>query len=139
MPQATSSDETKITTHHTNEMSTIVQQFTSDDKLVPIPNDYRTPITGNHRDSISLYSLDESFQNLEHKICELNKSVNYESALLNKKLDCFSEYLNKLVNSSLPSQPGKSSEENLLTENLCTKDEIIKKLVETQSTVLNII
>ena len=38
-----SSDETKITTCHTNEMPTIVQQFTSDDTLIPIPNDIHTP------------------------------------------------------------------------------------------------
>ena len=39
------SDETKITTCHTNEMSTIVQQFTSDDTLIPIPDDIHTPVT----------------------------------------------------------------------------------------------
>ena len=52
---------------------------------------------------------------------------------LNKKMDSFSEYLNKLVNSSLPSQKEKSLEENisLLKKKLCTKDEIIKKLAET--------
>ena len=56
-------------------------------------------------------------------------------------MDSFSEYLNKLVNSSLPSQQQKSLEENisLLKKNLCTKDEIIKKLAETQNTVLNTI
>ena len=56
-------------------------------------------------------------------------------------MDSFSEYLNKLVNSSLPNHQEKSLEENisLLKKNLCTKDEIIKKLVETQSTVLNTI
>ena len=72
---------------------------------------------------------------LELKICELNKSVNFELALLNKKMDYFSEYLNKLVNSSLPNHQEKSLEENisLLQKNLCTKDEIIKKLVETQN------
>ena len=48
-------------------------------------------------------------------------------------MDSFSEYLNKLVNSSLPSHQEKFLEENisLLKKNLCTKDEIIKKLVET--------
>ena len=71
-----SSDETKITTCHTNEMSTIVQQFTLDKALIPIPNDIHTPITENHRTSISVSSIDESFQKLELKICELNKSVN---------------------------------------------------------------
>ena len=56
-------------------------------------------------------------------------------------MDSFSEYFNKLVNSSLTSQQEKSLEENisLLKKNLCTKDEIIKKLVETQNTVLNTI
>ena len=56
-------------------------------------------------------------------------------------MDSFSEYFNKLVNSSLPSQHEKSLEENisLLKKNLCMKDEIIKKLVETQNTVLNAI
>ena len=56
-------------------------------------------------------------------------------------MDSFSEYLNKPVNSSLPSHQEKSLEENisLLKKDLCTKDEIIKKLIETQSTVLNTI
>ena len=56
-------------------------------------------------------------------------------------MDYFSEYLNKLVNSNLPSLQGKSLEENisLPKESLCTKDEIIKQLVETQNTVLNTI
>ena len=56
-------------------------------------------------------------------------------------MDSFSEYFNKLVNSSLPSQHEKSLEENtsLLKKNVCMKDEIIKKLVETQNTVLNTI
>ena len=128
------SDATKITTCHTNEMSAIVQQFISDDTLIPIPNE-------NHRTSISVSSIDESFQKLELKICGLNKSVNYELALLNKKMDSFSECLNKLVSSSLPSHQEKSLEENisLLKKKLCMKDEIIKKLVETQSAVLNTI
>ena len=67
--------------------------------------------------------------------------MNYGLALLNKKMDSFSGYLNKLVNSSLPSQQEKSLEENisLLKKNLCTKDEIIMKIVETQNTVLNTI
>ena len=77
-----SSDETKITTYHTNEMSTIVQQFTSDDTLIPIPNVIYTPITENYRTSISISSIDES-QKVELKIYELNKSVNSELALLN--------------------------------------------------------
>ena len=73
-----SSDKTKITTCHTNEVSAIVQQFTSDDTLIPIPNNIHTPITENHRTSISISSIDESFKKLELKIFELNKSVNYE-------------------------------------------------------------
>ena len=56
-----SSDETKITTRHTKEMSTIVQQFTSDNTLIPIPNDIHAPITENHHASISASSIDESF------------------------------------------------------------------------------
>ena len=84
--------------------------------------------------SLALY---ESFQKLELKICEFNKSVNYEVAVLNKKMDSFPEYFNKIVSSSLPSHQEKSLEENisLLTKHVRTKDEIIKQLVETQSTV----
>ena len=132
-----SSDATKITTCHRNEVSAIVQQFTSDDTLIPIPNDIHTPITENHRTSLSVTSLYESFQKLELKICEFNKSVNYEVAVLNKKMDSFPEYFNKIVSSSLPSHQEKSLEENisLLTKHVRTKDEIIKQLVETQSTV----
>ena len=46
--------------------------------------------------------------------------------------------MNKLINSSPPSQQEKSLENNisLLKKNLCTKDELIKKLVETQNTAL---
>ena len=130
-----SSDETKITTCHTNEMSTIVQQFISDNTLILFPIDI------SHCVSISASSFDESFQKLELKIYELNKSVNSELALLNRKMDSSSEYFNKLVKSSLPSQNEKSLEEDisLLKKNLCMKDEIIKKLVETQNTVLNTI
>ena len=84
------SDETKITTCHTNEMPTIVQLFTSDDTLIPVPNDIHTPITENHRTSLSISSIDASFQKTELKIYELNKSVNYELALLNKKIGFFS-------------------------------------------------
>ena len=90
------SDATKIRTCHTNQMSAIVQQLISDDTLIPIPNDIHTPITENHRTSVSVSSIDESFQKLELKICELNKSVNYELALLNKKMDSFSEYSTNL-------------------------------------------
>ena len=98
-------------------MSTIFQQFTSDDTLIPIPNDMHTPITEINRASIFAASINESFQKSELKVYELNKT----------------EYFNKFVNSSLPSQQGKCLEENisLLKKNLCTKDEIIKKLVET--------
>ena len=88
-------------------MSAIIQQFTSDDKMILIPNDIYAPITENRRTSMSVFSIDESFQKFELKICELNKSVDYELAFLNKKMDSFSEYLNKLVNSSLPSQQEK--------------------------------
>ena len=128
-----SSDATKVTTCHTNEVSAIFQQFTSDDTLIPILNDIHTHITENHRTSISVSSIDKSFQKLELNICGLNKSVNYELALLNKKMDSFSEFLNKLVNSSLPNHYEKSLEGNtsFLKKNLCTKDEIIKKLVDT--------
>ena len=65
--------------------------------------------------------------------------MNHELVLLNKKMDSFSEYFNELINSSLPSQHEKYFEENVspLKQNLCTKDEIIKKLVETQHIVLN--
>ena len=122
-------------------MSTFVQQFTSDYTLIPIFNDIHTPITKHHRSSISASSFDERFQRLELKIHELNKSVNSELALMNKKINSFSEYFNTLVKRSLPSQHEKFLEENisLLKKNLCTKDEIIKKLVETQNTVLNTI
>ena len=111
-------DATKITS-----CDTIVQQFTSGDTLIPIPNDIHTPITENHCTSISISRIDESFQKLERKICELNKSVNHELALWNKRMDSFSEYLNKLVKRSLPSQQ-KSFEENIsvLKKYLCKKD-----------------
>ena len=88
-------------------MSAIIQQFTSDDKMILIPNDIYAPITENRRTSMSIFSIDESFQKFELKICELNKSVDYELAFLNKKMDSFSEYLNKFVSSSLPSQQEK--------------------------------
>ena len=56
-------------------------------------------------------------------------------------MDSFSEYLNKLVNSSLPSHQKKSLEENIyfLKKNLFTKDEIIKKHIDSQNAVLNCI
>ena len=88
-------------------MSAIIQQFTTDDKMILIPNDIYASITENRRTSMSIFSIDESFQKFELKICELNKSVDYELAFLNKKMDSFSEYLNKLVSSSLPSQQEK--------------------------------
>ena len=54
-------------------------------------------------------------------------------------MDSFSEYLNKPVNSILPSQQEKSIGEDtsLLKKNLCTKNERIKKLVVTHCKVLN--
>ena len=56
-------------------------------------------------------------------------------------MDSFSEYLNKPVNSSQSSQQEKFLEENIsvLKKNLYTKDEIIKKLVETENAILNTI
>ena len=78
-------DENKKTARHTNEMSTIVQQLTSDDTLIPIPNDIRTPTTKYYRAFISASSFDDGFQKLELKIYELNKPVNSELALLNEK------------------------------------------------------
>ena len=136
-----SSDESKIKTRHTNKMSTFAHQSTPSDTLTPTPNDIHSPITKNYHTSISPSSFDEGFQKLELKIYELNKSVNSELALLNRKMDSSSEYFNKLVKSSLPSQNEKSLEEDisLLKKNLCMKDEIIKKLAETQNTVLNTI
>ena len=136
-----SSDESKIITCHRNEMPAVVQQFTWDDLMIPILNDIQTSITENHRASLSASSIDASFLKLEFKIYELNKSVISELALLNKKMDSFSEHFKKLVNSSLPSQQEKPLEENisLLKKNLCTKDKIMNKLVETQNTVLNTI
>ena len=80
-----SKDTTNIIMCHTNEMSTVVQQFTLDDTLIPIPNDTHTPITEHHCISMSISSIDERFQKLEIKVCELNKSMNYELALFNKK------------------------------------------------------
>ena len=59
-----SSDGTKITAFHTNEMPAIVQQFTLNDTLIPILNDTHTPTTENHRTSVSVPSIDESFQKL---------------------------------------------------------------------------
>ena len=80
-----SKDTTNIIMCHTNEMSTVVQQFTLDDTLIPIPNDTHTPITEHHCISMSISSIDERFQKLEIKVCELNKSMNYELVLFNKK------------------------------------------------------
>ena len=116
-------------------MSTFAHQSSPSDTLIPTPNDIHSPITKNYHTSISPSSFDEGFQKLELKIYELNKSVNSELALLNRKMDSSSEYFNKLVKSSLPSQNEKSLEEDisLLKKNLCMKDEIIKKLAETQN------
>ena len=99
-----------------------------------IPNDIDISST-----SISVRSIDESFQKLKLKICELNEPLNYELALFCQKMDSFSECLNKFVNNSQPSQQGKSLEVNIspLKKNLCMKDKKIKKLVETKSTVLD--
>ena len=96
------------------------QQLFNNSHLIIIPNDIHTPIRENHRASISISSSDESFQKLELKIYELNKTVNSGLALLNKKKNIFFECFNKLVNSSLSSQQKKSSEENisLLKKNL---------------------
>ena len=58
-----SSDATKITTCYTNEMSTIVQQFTSDDALIPIANDIHTPITENQRSLYLSLALMRVFKN----------------------------------------------------------------------------
>ena len=74
-------------------MSTIFQQHTSDDALIPILNDIHNTITENHSKSNS--STDESFQKLEPKIFGLNKFVNYKLTLSNKK---------KKINSSLRSR-----------------------------------
>ena len=54
-------------------------------------------------------------------------------------MDSYSEYFNKLVNSNLLSQHGKSLEENisLLTKDLCTKDEIIKRQTLSQHKAIN--
>ena len=45
---------------------------------------FTPPITENHRTSLSDSSIDESFQKLELKIYDLNKSVNSELTLLKK-------------------------------------------------------
>ena len=55
-------------------------------------------------------------------------------------MDSCSRYLDKLVNLNLPSQQEKSLKENIsLKKKLCTKDEIIKKLIKNQSTIFNTI
>ena len=135
-----SSEETKITTRHINEMSKFVQQFTSDYTLIPIFNDIHTPITKHRRPSKSASRFDESFQKLELKLYELNKSVNSELALLNKKWILF---LNISINLSKVAYQANMKNSykkiSLLKKNLPTKDEIIKKLVETQNTVHNTI
>ena len=70
----------------------IIQQFTSDDTLIPIPNDVHTPITENQSTSIFVSNIDDNFQKLELKICELNKYVNFELAPLNKIMDFLSKH-----------------------------------------------
>lgn len=53
-------------------------------------------------------------------------------------MNYFSEYLNKVVSSNLPSPQEKSLEDDIyvLNKNFCTKNKIINKVVETQNTVL---
>ena len=53
-------------------------------------------------------------------------------------MNYFSEYLNKVVSSNLPSPQEKSLEDDIyvLNKNFCTKNKIINKDVETQNTVL---
>ena len=63
-----SSDGTKITTRHANEMSKFIQQYTSHDTLIPISNEIHTPTTKYYRASISASSFHKSFQKLELKI-----------------------------------------------------------------------
>ena len=101
---------------------------------------HRFYIRENQHTSISISSIDESFWKLELKTYELNKSVNYELAYLIKSR-LFSWIFDKLVNCSLQSQQEKSLEEHIspLRKNLCKNDEIIKKLVESQWTILNTI
>ena len=118
-----SSDATKVTACRKIEMSTTAQQFTSNNAVIPIPNDIHIPITEKHRTSLSVSSIDCIFKKLELKICELNKSVNYELALLNKKIDSFSGYFIKFVNSSLPSQQKKI----LRRKYICPKEKPLYK------------
>ena len=57
------SDAIKIITCLTNEMpTTIFQQFTWDDTLIPIPNDIDISITENQRRLYICSSIDKSFQ-----------------------------------------------------------------------------
>ena len=51
--------------------------------MIPTPNIIYTPITENHHSSILVSNTDGNFQKLELKICKLNKSEDYELALLN--------------------------------------------------------
>ena len=53
-------------------------------------------------------------------------------------MNYFSEYLNKVVSSNLPSPQEKSLEDDIyvLNKNFCTKNKIINKVVETQNTIL---
>ena len=53
-------------------------------------------------------------------------------------MNYFSEYLNKVVSSNLPSPQEKSLENDIyvLNKNFCTKNKIINKVVETQNTIL---
>ena len=54
------------------------QLLTTNDTVNPISNGIHNPITENHRTSISISSIDQSFKKLELKICELNEYVNDE-------------------------------------------------------------
>ena len=98
----TSSDQTSSQTKNDSEYPPPVQS-----QILPGIQKIRKsiPITKNHRSSISASSFDESFQKLDLKIYELNKSVSSELPLLNKKMNSFSKYFNKLVKS----KPTKST------------------------------
>ena len=97
----TSSDQTSSQTKNDSEYPPPVQSQI----LSGIQKIRSFPITKNHRSSISASSFDESFHKLDLKIYELNKSVSSELPLLNKKINFFSKYFNKLVKS----KPTKST------------------------------
>ena len=94
-----SSDATKTTTCHTNEMSTIVQQFTSNDTLIPTPN--------------FLYTKDEIIKKLvETQITVLNtisaKSNSQHSNTLNQ---CSSFLPSNSPNENSPNKKQLASQE----------------------------